>query len=119
MSAPDRTETQDRIRVMVAAEGPSAKRLATILSSDYACVVAIADLGGDVAGIAHRLDIDILVMAGASAMPTARAVAEQVATTAPRTTVMIIDDPDSAAGVRVFWPKSDPAADTYRVAAAV
>ena len=96
---------QEQVRVMVAAEGASAQRLATVLSSDYVCVVAVADLGEDIAEAVRRLDIDVLVMAGATAMSTARAIAEEVATAASRVTVMIIDDPDAAADVRVFWPK--------------
>ena len=90
---------------MVAAADGSARRLATILSSDYVCVVAVSDLGGDVAEAVQRLDVDVLVMAGDSAMPAARAIAEQVAAAASRVTVMIVDDPDAAADVRVFWPK--------------
>lgn len=90
---------------MIAASGGSARRLATVLSSDYVCVVAVADLGRDVAEAVRRLDVDVLVLAGDSAMPTALAIAEEVAATASRVTVMIVDDPDATADVRVFWPK--------------
>ncbi len=96
---------QEQVRVMVAAGGASAQRLATVLSSDYVCVVAVADLGEDIAEAVRRLDIDVLVMAGATAMSTARAIAEEVAAAASRVTVMIIDDPDAAADVHVVWAK--------------
>ena len=105
MNVQDTPTWQEQVRVMVAAEGASAQRLATVLSSDYVCVVAVADLGEDIAEVVRRLDVDVLVMAGANAMSTARAIAEEVATAASRVTVMIIDDPDAAADVRVFWAK--------------
>jgi hypothetical protein len=100
---------------MVAADGDSAARLASVLAGDYVHVVAIAELDDTVAEAVQLLDPDVLVLAGGASMTTARAVAEAVAATASRVTVMIVDDAGAMADTRVFWPKDR----TYRTATAV
>ena len=77
---------------MVAADGDSAARLANVLAGDYVHVVAIAELDDNVAEAVQQLDPDVLVLAGGASMAMARAVAEAVAATASRVTVMIVDD---------------------------
>ena len=100
---------------MVAADSDSAARLASVLDGDYVHVVAIAALDEKVAEAVQHLDPDVLVLAGGASMDLARAVAEAVAATASRVTVMIVDDAGAVSDTRVFWPK----VRTYRTATAV
>ncbi len=115
MNTPGTSKCDEPIRVLVAAHGGSAARLASVLSSDYVHVVAIAELDDRVGDAVRRLDPDVLVLAGGASIETARAVAEQIAATASRVTVMIVDDQGAIADTRVFWPK----VRTYRTATAV
>jgi hypothetical protein len=115
MNIPGSSKCDEPIRVMVAADGDSAARLASVLAGDYVHVVAIAELDDNVAESVQHLDPDVLVLAGGASMATARAVAEAVAATASRVTVMIVDDAGPMADTRVFWPKDR----TYRTASAV
>ena len=115
MTAPARDTGTIRIRVLVAGTGESATRLARVLSGDYVHVVAIAELDCSVARAVQRFDPDVLAMAGGGQMAIAREIAEGVAAVASRVTVMIVDDPGSAADTCVFWPKER----TYRIPPAV
>ena len=113
---PPVTETgAKRIRVLVAGNGASAMRLANVLSGDYVHVVGVTELDCSVAQAVRLFDPDVLVMVGGARMAIAREIAEEVAATASRVTVMIIAEPGSAVDTRVFWPKDR----TYRTAAAV
>ncbi len=115
MNAPRTSKCDEPIRVIVAADGDSAARLASVLAGEYVHVVAIAELDDNVAEAVQQLDPDVLVLAGGASMAMARAVAEAVAATASRVTVMIVDDAGAFADTRVFWPK----VRTYRTATAV
>ena len=115
MNTSETSKCDEPIRVMVAADGDSAARLASVLSGDYVHVVAIAALDENVAEAVQHLDPDVLVLAGGASMDMARAVAEAVAATASRVTVMIVDDAGAVADTHVFWPK----VRTYRTATAV
>lgn len=115
MNTPATSKCDEPIRVMVAADGDSAARLASVLGGDYVHVVAIAALDDHVTEAVQHLDPDVLVLAGGASMDMARAVAEAVAATASRVTVMIVDDAGAVADTRVFWPK----VRTYRTATAV
>lgn len=100
---------------MIAACGPSAVRLATVLSSPHVDLVAVTDLDDGVVDRSRALEVDVLVMAGGTQMSLARSLAERVSADASRITVMIVDDPTSAADTQVFWPKDR----IYRIAAAM
>ena len=115
MNTSGTSKCDEPIRVIVAADADSAARLATVLAGDYVHVVAIAALDENVAEAVQQLDPDVLVLAGGASMDMARTVAEAVAATASRVTVMIVDDAGAVADTRVFWPK----VRTYRTATAV
>jgi len=109
------SKCDEPIRVMVAADGDAAARLASVLTGDYVHVVAIAELDHNVAQAVRHLDPDVLVLAGGASMAMAREVAEAVTATASRVTVMIVDDAGAFADTHVFWPK----VRTHRTATAV
>jgi chemotaxis response regulator CheB len=94
-----------RIRVVVAASGGSAARLAHVLSGDYVEVVAIIELDDDVIRVVDEIAPDVVVLAGGAERAMAHKVAEAVAARSSRVTVMIVDDPDGETDTRVFWPK--------------
>jgi ribosomal protein L18 len=115
MNTPGTLNTDNRIRVIVAAEGDTATRLARVFSGEYVSVVAIANLDRDIVDIVRTLDPDILVMAGGGAIAAAREIAQEVAAAASRVSVMIVDEPGAVTDTRVFWPQDR----TYRTAAAI
>lgn len=105
MDTSETSQIAKPIRVLVAAAGDAATRLAQAVSGSYVEVVGIVPMDGAVAAEIARLDPDVLVMAAGSAMDNARAIATEVTASASRMTVMIVDAPELASSGRVFWPQ--------------